>query len=243
MTAVAILGASGRMGSTLRDLISASDSLTLAGSWSNMDESLAAALEGADVAIDFSDNAAIPSIISALQKHPIPLVTGTTGLTSDSQQMLVDLSNVLPVLSDGNMSIGVHVLEALAARAATVLSDYDIEILETHHNEKRDAPSGTALKLGRAVAAARGQEFDDVAALSRQGDGKRSVGSIGFAARRGGNVIGDHSVDLYGPSDRLTLAHHAQTRTLFAEGALHAARWLITQPNGLYAIKDMLGEI
>ena len=147
------------------------------------------------------------------------------------------------IVKSGNMSLGVNLLAALAERVAKTLdSSFDIEILEMHHNQKVDAPSGTALLLGRAVAKGRGADLDKQSVKSRDGHtGARTAGDIGFAALRGGSVVGEHSVIFAGQAERLELTHKAEDRMIFARGALHAAAWARTQKPGLYSMADVLG--
>jgi 4-hydroxy-tetrahydrodipicolinate reductase len=170
------------------------------------------------------------------------LVVGTTGLSPATESALRAHAARAPTLVASNFSTGVNVLMALVGQAAAALPDYDIEIVEMHHRHKRDAPSGTALALGRAAAAARGVDLDAVAAHGRSGEtGERPVGQIAFHALRGGGVIGDHSVYLAGPAERVLLGHAATTRAAFALGALRAARWIADQPPGWYTMRDVLG--
>ena len=147
------------------------------------------------------------------------------------------------VVKSGNMSLGVNLLAALVKRVAKTLSDdYDIEIVEMHHNKKIDAPSGTALLLGRAAAQGRGIDLDQHAARGRDGiTGARCAGDIGFASLRGGTVVGEHSVIFAGPAERVELTHRAEDRMIFARGALHAALWARGQKPGLYSMADVLG--
>ncbi|MEM7765385.1 MAG: 4-hydroxy-tetrahydrodipicolinate reductase [Pseudomonadota bacterium] len=240
---IALLGASGRMGKAIRALVAARPDTEIISGW-DKDAGLALAplLADADVAIDFTHESAWTAIADALAIEPCPLVSGTTGFSDQSWQALTRLSEHAPILHDGNMSIAVHVLTSLVAQAAAALPDYDIEIAETHHRGKRDAPSGTALKLGEAAATARHGALSELARYTRQGDCPRQIGEIGFAVQRGGAVIGDHDVSLFGPLDSLKISHHAADRKLFADGALRAARWLVQQPPGRYSIADMLGR-
>ena len=147
------------------------------------------------------------------------------------------------IVKSGNMSLGVNLLAALTRRVAKTLDNsFDIEILEMHHNQKVDAPSGTALMLGRAAAEGRGIDLDKHAVRSRDGHtGARKAGDIGFAALRGGSVVGEHSVIFAGPAERVELVHKAEDRMIFARGALHAALWARTQKPGLYSMMDVLG--
>jgi 4-hydroxy-tetrahydrodipicolinate reductase len=200
-------------------------------------------LNAVDVVIDFS----LPDHLVALAGHAAayktPLVSGTTGLTTAQMHEIEAAAKITPLLHAGNMSLGVNLLCALVKQSAARLGfDYDLEISETHHRLKRDAPSGTALMLGQAAAQGRGQDHDEVAVYGRNGtDAQRQEGEIGYAVQRGGSVIGAHEVSFYGPSEELTLSHKAHDRRLFASGALFAARWLHDKPAGhLYSMADAL---
>jgi 4-hydroxy-tetrahydrodipicolinate reductase len=170
-------------------------------------------------------------------------IVGTTGLSADDEAKIKQAAGKAVIVKSGNMSLGVNLLAALTQRVAKTLdSTFDIEILEMHHNQKVDAPSGTALLLGRAAAQGRGIDLDKHKVLSRVGHtGARKVGDIGFATLRGGNVVGEHSVIFAGPAERLELTHKASDRMLFAQGALHAALWARGQKPGLYSMMDVLG--
>jgi 4-hydroxy-tetrahydrodipicolinate reductase len=170
------------------------------------------------------------------------LVVGTTGLASAEEDRLAAAAERGPVLVAANFSVGVNVLLALVERAGRVLQDYDAEIVEVHHRGKVDAPSGTALALGRALARGRGVAFEDVRQDGRSGaSGPRPDGQVGMHALRGGGVVGDHHVHLLGPDERIELAHVALDRGLFARGALLAARWLTGRPPGRYTMAEVLG--
>ncbi len=200
----------------------------------------------AEVVIDFS---APPQLAELLDHCADPLagkalLVGTTGFDDTIHQRLRELSNSVAVLVAPNFSIGVNILLGLVEQAARTLpaDGYDIEITETHHGRKEDAPSGTALALGRAAARGRGQELDAVRRDGRSGrTGVRPVGEIGLHALRGGGVAGEHVVHLLGARERITLAHNAMDRDLFAEGALVAARWMATREAGWYGMGDVLG--
>lgn len=247
MLKIALLGASGRMGRAIADLVARDRSLEIeiSGRWDGAAAGdtalLDAAIDGADVAVDFTHADATLAIVAALTRHRLPLVSGTTGLADAQLAALRELANSVAVLHDGNMSVAVQLMAVLSARVAAFLPDYDIEISETHHRFKRDAPSGTALKLGEAVAAARGTTLADTARHDRHGvSSERRDGEIGFAVQRGGSVVGEHTVAFYGPFDSLELRHRAHDRRLFADGALRAARWLAVQKPGIYSVASLL---
>jgi 4-hydroxy-tetrahydrodipicolinate reductase len=170
-------------------------------------------------------------------------VIGTTGHSTEEEAVIAEAANHAKIVKSGNMSLGVNLLAALVKRIAKTLDDaYDIEIVEMHHNKKIDAPSGTALMLGRAAAAGRGIDLAPPAVRGRDGiTGARCAGDIGFASLRGGTVVGDHSVIFAGPAERLELTHRAEDRMIFARGALHAALWARNQKPGLYTMADVLG--
>jgi 4-hydroxy-tetrahydrodipicolinate reductase len=203
----------------------------------------AAALSGAAVAVDFSAPPAVAAHAAACAERGVPLLVGTTGIDAPTRGLLAAAARRTAVLVAPNTSVGVALLTRLAAVAARALGpDFDIEIIEAHHRLKRDAPSGTALALGEAVAGARGRPFDDVAVYERHGDtGPRRPQSIGFAVVRGGDIVGEHTVLFAGAGERLEITHRAGDRMIFARGALQAARWLIGRAPGLYGMGDVLG--
>jgi 4-hydroxy-tetrahydrodipicolinate reductase len=193
-----------------------------------------------DVLIDFSAPGALSASLDRAVSAGIPILVGTTGLDELADKRIASAAEHVPVLRAANTSLGVALLADLVERAARVLGDgWDIEISETHHRMKADAPSGTALLLGEAAAAGRGGALD--ADRGRDGTGlKRKSGAIGFASLRGGTVAGDHDVMFLGPDERLILSHRAENRMIFARGALAAARFLIGKPAGLYSMRDVI---
>ena len=197
----------------------------------------------ADVAIDFTLPDATLAHATAAAEAGTPLVIGTTGLSNQQEATLSSLAATVPIVYAPNMSVGVNLLLALVEQvAATLDQGWDIEIVEMHHNRKVDAPSGTAVGLGRAAASGRARRFDDVAVLSREGHtGPRVPGQIGFATLRGGDVIGEHTVVFAGPRERVELGHRASGRHVFANGAVTAARWVVGREPGLYSMRDVLG--
>jgi 4-hydroxy-tetrahydrodipicolinate reductase len=199
-----------------------------------------AALLGADVVIDFSAPAALPALLRAAAQAGVPVVSGTTGLDDRALDALERAAEKAAVLWSANMSIGVHVLRQLVAQAVRALGPgYDVEIVETHHGAKVDAPSGTALEL---VAAVREVRPELGLCHGRQGrSGPRPERQIGLHAVRGGGIAGDHQVHLLGPLERLELSHRAISRDLFAAGALRAARTLVGKPPGRYSLRDVIG--
>ena len=196
-----------------------------------------------DCLVDFSAPHALANNLAAARAANIPILIGTTGLQEEHFVILADAAKAIPVLQTGNFSLGVTLLAHLVREAASRLGpDWDIEVLEMHHRMKVDAPSGTAKLLGEAAAEARGIALYDNMESGRHGHtGARSEGAIGFATLRGGSVAGDHSVIFAGPSERITLAHSAEDRVIFARGAVKAAEWLHGKPAGRYRMEDVLG--
>ncbi len=260
-----VAGAGGRMGRTLIHAIAATDGVTLAGAAEAAGSTVigrdAGELAGlgkngvavvtdvepllgkADGIIDFTVPAATRAFVELVARKGLVHVIGTTGLSPEDDALIATAAKRAIVVKSGNMSLGVNLLAALVKQVAKTLDqDFDIEILEMHHNKKVDAPSGTALLLGRAAAEGRGIGLDRRAVKSRDGQtGARSAGDIGFASLRGGTVVGDHSVIFAGPAERIELTHRAEDRMIFARGALKAALWARGQKPGLYAMSDVLG--
>jgi 4-hydroxy-tetrahydrodipicolinate reductase len=196
-----------------------------------------------DVLIDFSSPTGLQASLDRAVSGGTPILVGTTGLDDFASRRIAAAAQDIAVLRAANTSLGVALLSELVERAAKVLGpDWDIEILEMHHRLKADAPSGTALALGDA--AARGRETKMKAERGRDGTGlKREEGAIGFAALRGGTVAGDHDVIFAGPEERLILSHRAESRMIFARGALAAARFLLGKPAGVYTMRDVVDAL
>ncbi len=197
----------------------------------------------ADGVLDFTSPAASLAYAKLAAAHGLVHVIGTTGMSADQTDAVATAAQKTPIVKSGNMSLGVNLLANLVRKAAAALDeDFDIEIVEMHHRHKVDAPSGTALLLGEAAAAGRGVQLEDRSVRVRDGHtGPRPEGDIGFATLRGGSVIGDHDVIFAGPFERITLAHHAQDRQIFARGAIKAALWARNKKPGLYSMADVLG--
>ena len=260
-----VAGAGGRMGRTLVKAIADSKGFTLAGALEDARSPLLGwdagtlagtpengikltgdagpLLEKADGIIDFTAPAATVAFAALAAKAGKVHIIGTTGLNAADDGKIKEAAKAAVIVKSGNMSLGVNLLAALAKRVAKTLDNsFDIEILEMHHNQKVDAPSGTALLLGRAAAEGRGIDLDKHSVRSRDGHtGVRKPGDIGFAALRGGSVVGEHSVIFAGPAERVELVHKAEDRMIFARGALHAALWARAQKPGLYSMADVLG--
>ncbi|CAN5250213.1 4-hydroxy-tetrahydrodipicolinate reductase [soil metagenome] len=258
---IALSGARGRMGQAVARLIAEDPGLALSGGIERVPEEsgwaaaggvvlrppddAAAIVRDADVVVDFSS----PECVRGLLRLPpdcwrtTALVVGTTGLEQPDRDALESLAGTTAVLQAANFSAGFNVLLALTGRAAAALGpEYDVEIVETHHRRKRDAPSGSALVLADKVAAARGRPLDEVATHGRSGQtGERSDREIGIHALRGGGVVGEHRVLFLGERERVELAHSAAEREVFAAGALRAARWIVGRPPGRYTFAQVLG--
>ncbi len=202
-----------------------------------------AALAGADVLIDFTRPVATMIHAEACLRHGVRLVVGTTGFSDTEKARLNEISGSIGMVTAPNFSVGVTVLLRLVDLAARTLGDgYDVEIMESHHRHKVDAPSGTALRLGEMAAAALGRDLATCAVYGREGvTGERDPKTIGFATVRGGDVVGDHTVLFAGIGERVELTHKASSRATFAQGALRAARFLAAKPSGLFDMQDVLG--
>jgi len=200
-------------------------------------------LRDSDVAIEFTTPAATAEHAALAARLGKPLVIGTTGLEGAEERAVREAATRVPIVWAANTSLGINLLLGLVDQVARRLGpDWDLEIMEMHHRGKVDAPSGTALALGRAAAAARGAAFDEVATRGRDGiTGPRPAGAIGFAALRGGDNIGEHHVVFAGIGEQLVLTHRATNRGIYSKGAVRAALWLVGRPPGLYGMKEVLG--
>jgi 4-hydroxy-tetrahydrodipicolinate reductase len=255
---VLVVGALGRMGERVRAAVAAEPSVCLAAALESpghprlgtaiedgvrVDDDAKAALARSDVAIDFTLPAATLANLRAAAEAGVAYVTGTTGFSEAERSEIAAYASRIPVLWAPNFSVAVNLLAWLAREAARKLGPaYDAEIVEFHHSAKRDAPSGTALRLAEAIAEGRAQELSDHLVLERAGDiGARPQGAIGIQALRGGDNPGEHTVLFAGSGERLELIHRSSTRDHFARGALRAALWLLGRPAGLYRIEEALG--
>jgi 4-hydroxy-tetrahydrodipicolinate reductase len=197
-----------------------------------------------DVIVDFSSPAALALALDHCLAHGTALVSGTTGMDATLEARLADAGQRIAILRAANFSLGVAVLARLLREAAAALPDWDLEIVEAHHGRKQDAPSGTALALGQAAAAARNTTLEAAAVYSREGrTGERIEGSIGFAVVRGGDIVGEHTAMLIGQGERVELAHRATDRSIFARGALHAAHWLAGRAPGQWQLDDVIATL
>ena len=261
---IAMLGAAGRMGGAIIRIVAASPDLKLTAAVDHAASpklgSDAGILSGApdahvpvtaappeagvaNVWIDFSSPSATAGIAAAAVRAKAALVVGTTGVTDAGKQALAEAARSIPVVFAPNTSVGVTALLRLVAEAARLLGpSFDLEVVETHHRMKRDAPSGTALRLAQALAEATGRDLEQDARYARQGDvGPRTASEIGIQTLRGGDVIGDHTVFFLGQGERIEITHRASSRDTFAHGAVRAARWVHGRAPGLYDMRDVLG--
>jgi 4-hydroxy-tetrahydrodipicolinate reductase len=262
---IIVAGAGGRMGVANIAAIAAHDGVKLvgaldrsgssaigtdAGTLAGLDalgvpvsDDATALLDQADAIIDFTAPAASVALARQAAAKGLIHIIGTTGCTEDDDAAIADAGAAgARIVKSGNFSPGMVALTVLVEKAARALADYDVEVLEMHHNRKVDAPSGTALMLGEAAARGRNISLKDNSVRVRDGHtGPREAGTIGFATLRGGNVIGDHMVILAGQSERIELNHRAQDRTIYANGAVKAALWAAGQQPGLYSMADVLG--
>ena len=238
---IGIIGSEGRMGQALAAAFAAAGDV-LSGGIDKGGDPLALA-QLSDVLVDFSSPHALEANLDAAMASGTPIVVGTTGLEERHHWLVDHAAEQVAVLQTGNTSLGVNMLAYLVREAASRLGeDWDIEIVETHHRRKVDAPSGTALLLGEAAAKGRGIELAEHSARGRDGiTGARETGTIGFAALRGGSVAGDHTVYLLADDERIALSHLAENRSIFAKGAVKAAHWLIGKPAGRYTMAEVLG--
>ncbi|RAK57185.1 4-hydroxy-tetrahydrodipicolinate reductase [Phenylobacterium deserti] len=248
---IAIAGALGRMGRAIAAVVEQDPALQLAGRFDRPEAAdpilgeREAALNAADVVIDFSSPAASAALATHCAERGGPaLVIGTTGFDEAQIATINRAAERVAIVRAGNYSLGVNMLMGLVRQAARALpaETYDIEVFEAHHRRKVDAPSGTALMLGEAAAEGRGVQLPEVAVRVRDGiTGERGAGEIGFSVLRGGGIIGEHSVSFVADEEILTLSHSARDRGLFAKGALAAARWVAGRPAGAYDMQDVLG--
>jgi 4-hydroxy-tetrahydrodipicolinate reductase len=260
---IAIVGASGRMGRVLIESVLNTPNTVLAAAVDQADSGflgqdaglfcgiktgiliqtdLNSALAVSDILIDFTRPEGTLRHIQACQAHKVGLIIGTTGFSAAEKALITQASLTLPIVFAANYSVGVTLSLCLLEMAARVLNTgYDIEITEAHHRNKIDAPSGTALAMGEAVAKALGKNLKDVAVYSREGDtGIRDAQSIGFSTVRGGDIVGDHTVLFAGIGERLEITHKASSRNTFAQGAIRASLWLAQQKSGLFDMQDVL---
>lgn len=263
---VIIVGAGGRMGQTLVRQVAGTENMEVMGGTEapgspllgedihanaglepsdiKITDELLDLIVDADAVIDFTVPSASVAHAALTAQARVVHVVGTTGFTADDEKKIDAAARHATIIRAGNFSLGVNLLTAMTRQVAKILDDdFDVEIVEMHHRHKVDAPSGTALMLGEAVAEGRGVKLADVADRGRDGlPGARKRGDIGFAALRGGSVVGEHSVIFAAEKERLTLSHSAEDRAIFARGAVHAAKWGVGKGPGLFSMQDVLAE-
>jgi 4-hydroxy-tetrahydrodipicolinate reductase len=261
----AVVGATGRMGRRICEMISTAENFRLAGATERAghpqfgrtlqevlgsiksEVRLATSLEEIttpfDIIIDFTFPAVSMKTVQFACREKKPAVIGSTGFSPEEMREIRELSIGFPCVCTPNMSMGVNLLFALVRQVAQILGDaFDVEVLEAHHRNKKDAPSGTAVKIAQILAEAYGRDLSKVGVYERKGFiGERKKDEIGIQSLRAGDIVGDHTVLFGGPGERLELTHRAHSRDTFVYGALRAARWIIDKPNGLYDMQDVLG--
>lgn len=264
MVKVIIAGAAGRMGQRIGHWVTEHPDLEYAGAFEAagspaigkdigelaglgtngviVGEGIESVIDKGDVVIDFTFHEATMSFARVAAKHNRAMVIGTTGLTPENLAELKELSANFPCVQAPNMSVCVNVLFQLVKKTAEILGDdYDIEIIESHHNKKKDAPSGTALKLGEMAAEGVGRDLQEVGVYERNGIiGERDPKEIGIQTIRAADIVGEHTVYFAGPGERIELTHRAHTRDHFAKGAAKAAAWVTSKANGMYNMFDVL---
>lgn len=239
---VGVAGAGGRMGQALQAALANAEGLELGAAF-DVGSDIAAAVARCDVIIDFTRPEGTLQHLAACVSAKKKIVIGTTGFTPEQIAAIRAAAGDIAIVMAPNMSVGVVVAAKLVETAARSLGpDYDVEVFEIHHKLKVDAPSGTALMLGEVAAAARGTTLAKDAVHARHGTtGERKAGTIGFSSARGGDIVGDHTVFFAGPGERIEVTHRSNSRATYAQGALRAARFLATKPNGLYDMQAVLG--
>ncbi len=260
-----VAGAGGRMGGRIITMINDADGIALGGAFEHPDSpavgkdagevagvgplgvevasSLGDVMDSGDVIIDFTFHEATVKHAELAAESGKPMVIGTTGFSAEELETIKGLAHKFPCVQAPNMSVGVNLLYKLVDMAARVLGDdYDIEIVEAHHRMKKDAPSGTALQLGRVAASALGRDLDKVGVFERNGlIGERSRQEIGIQTVRAGDIVGEHTVLFGGIGERIEIAHKASNRDTFAKGAVRAAKWIVAKDAGFYDMQDVLG--
>ncbi|MEJ5300327.1 MAG: 4-hydroxy-tetrahydrodipicolinate reductase [Thermodesulforhabdaceae bacterium] len=265
MIYVAVAGIAGRMGSRIAQLVCEAEDMELVGGWEHPNHNAAGkpvrqfvpsaredlivsahavdVIKRAQVVIDFTAPEATVEHCQLCASNSIPMVVGTTGLSTDQLNTIKSQGAAIPIVISPNMSVGVNVLFKLVEYTAKLLGpDFDVEIVEAHHRFKKDAPSGTAIKLGQIIAQARSLEWDRAAVFARHGlIGERRSDEIGIQTVRAGDIVGEHTIIFGSLGERIEITHRAHSRDNFARGALKAARWIVNQNPGVYDMHDVLG--
>jgi len=265
MVKAIVIGGAGKMGSRIINLISATDGIELVGAVERkghpfvgkdvgeqiglgtirvaIDDDLESCIDKGDVVIDFSHHDAVVGHIKIAAEHTKAMVIGTTGLTAEETDQIRNLSKTTKVVQAPNMSVGVNVMFKILDYVAGILGDdFDVEIVEAHHNLKKDAPSGTAVKMAQIIAERLGRDLGTDAVYERKGMiGARTKKEIGLQTLRAGDIVGEHTVMFGGIGERLEFIHRAHSRDNFAKGAIMAAKWVVNQGNGFFDMQDVLG--
>ncbi len=257
MIKLTVCGAAGRMGNRIIALASVDKEFKLVGAVESPDHNSLGKIVGdnititsdfehvvknSDVIIDFTSPTATIEHINIAKKNNKPIVIGTTGLNNEQTDILKSVSKTIPVVFAPNMSIGVNLLFKLVREVSQKLSDYDIEIIESHHNQKKDSPSGTANKFAEIIAETLNRNLTKTAVYGRKGIvGARKKEEIGISSIRAGDIVGEHTIVFAGIGERIELIHRAHSRDAFVSGALYAAKWIVNKPAGIYDMQDVLG--
>jgi 4-hydroxy-tetrahydrodipicolinate reductase len=256
MMRITICGAAGRMGQSILDIAKIDENVQVCGAveYENSPalgtgnpailpaSRIEEVLPGTEVLIDFTNPDNALKNLEFAKKYKIPVVIGTTGFISEQKEKIAEAAKEIPIVLSPNMSVGVNILFKLVEEVTKLIPDYDIEIVELHHNKKKDAPSGTAVKLADIAAAGIGKNMNEVGVYGRKSVlGERGKDEIGVLSVRGGDIVGEHTVYFAGIGERLELTHRAQSRNTFGAGAVRAAKWLIGKAPGLYDMQDVLG--
>jgi len=242
MTKILVTGAKGRMGQAVVSCVEKTDAIEVTGQI-DVGDSLSESVGNCNTVIDFSHHSFTTELLDLCVQQNIKVVTGTTGHSDDELAAINKASESIAIVKAPNFSIGVNTLFYLTRRATEILGeDFDLEVVEMHHRDKVDSPSGTARRLVEILDETRGLSYDDDTLHGRHGDvGPRKDNEIGLHAVRGGDVVGDHTVIYAGSGERVELTHKAASRDTFASGAVRAALWLQDQPSGLFDMQDVLG--
>ncbi|MDR3256345.1 MAG: 4-hydroxy-tetrahydrodipicolinate reductase [Endomicrobium sp.] len=252
---ITVCGAAGRMGQSILTIVKSDEGIQIIGALEcNGNEAIGTGdpiiysvsdleklLSETDALIDFTNPCSALKNLEIAKKRKVPVVIGTTGFTEEQKKKITEISKNIPIVFSPNMSVGVNILFKLVEAVAKTVPDYDIEIVELHHNKKKDSPSGTAVKLAEIAASSIGKNINDVGVYGRHfADSVRKKDEIGVLSVRAGDIVGDHTVYFVGNGERIELTHRAHSRDTFAAGAVRAAKWIVNQTPGLYDMADVL---
>ncbi|MDR2437382.1 MAG: 4-hydroxy-tetrahydrodipicolinate reductase [Endomicrobium sp.] len=252
---LAICGAAGRMGQAITAIAKEDTDIRISGALEyngnkaigtgnpiiSSVKDLEKILKDSDATIDFTNPESTLKNLEIVVKQKVPVVIGTTGFSDEQKKQIKEASKVIPIVFSPNMSVGVNILFKLVEEVAKKVPDYDIEIVELHHNKKKDSPSGTAAKLAEVAASQVGRDINEIGVYGRHSiDAVRKKGEIGVLSVRAGDIVGDHTVYFAGPGERIELTHRAHSRDTFAAGAVKAAKWVASKKPGLYDMFDVL---